>query len=167
MSANAYLILLIAYTSLWLLNNLLVLNNILSLFTDKYSFIYFLRIWDVWFKLNILLPCNVDLYLFSLGYKLRKRGYQYSQPHWYARIAIVISIVPIPSSQSAESIDSCMTIELAQAAGTRPVIKSPHFDLLNPRVSLFGLFRIAHHLAVQDAVKKKKIIINIKKNHNQ
>ena len=144
-----------------------MLNNILSLFIDKYSFIYFLRICDVWFKLNTPLPYIVDLYLFSLGYKFKKRGYQYSQPHWYARIAIVISIVPTPSSQSAESIDSCITIELAQTAGTKPVIKSPHLDLLKPLVSLFGLFLIAHHLAVQEAVKKKKIIINIKKNHNQ
>jgi len=65
------------------------------------------------------------------------------------------------------SVDSFIIIEVAQETGTQAVIKSPHFDLLTPRVSLFGRIRMLHHRTVDKKVIKKKIIMNMKTNHNQ
>jgi hypothetical protein len=58
-------------------------------------------------------------------------------------------------------------MEVAQVTGTVAVIRSPHLDLLTPRVSRLGLIRILHQRSVHKKVKKKKTIIKIKKNHNQ
>jgi len=41
---------------------------------------------------------------------------------------------------------SDIIIEAAHETGTLAVIKSAHFDLLTPRVSLLGLVRKLHHL---------------------
>jgi hypothetical protein len=60
-----------------------------------------------------------------------------------------------------------MIIAVAQDTGTHAVIKSAHFDLLTPRVSLLGLVRKLHHLTTLINVIKKNIIKEIKKNHNQ
>jgi hypothetical protein len=58
-------------------------------------------------------------------------------------------------------------IDTAHVIGTQAVIKSPHFDRLTPRVSRRGLTRMLHHRTVHKNVRKKKIIIQIKQNHNQ
>jgi hypothetical protein len=39
-----------------------------------------------------------------------------------------------------------MMIDIAQETGTQAVIKSAHFDLLTPLVSLLGLTLGLHHL---------------------
>jgi hypothetical protein len=58
-------------------------------------------------------------------------------------------------------------IEVAHETGTVAVIKSPHLDLLTPRVSRTGRCRILHHLNVTRKAKKKKTIINTKINQSQ
>ena len=45
--------------------------------------------------------------------------------------------------------DSVTIIEIAQETGTQAVIKSPHLDLLTPRVSRRGLTRVLHQRIVQ------------------
>jgi hypothetical protein len=47
-----------------------------------------------------------------------------------------------------------MIIEAAQDTGTQAVIKSAHFDLLTPRVSLLGFVRKLHHLTTFIKVMK-------------
>jgi hypothetical protein len=64
-------------------------------------------------------------------------------------------------------VDSLTIIEVAQVTGTVAVIKSPHLERLTPRVSRLGLTRILHQRKVHKKVKKKKTIINIKKNQSQ
>jgi predicted transporter len=76
-------------------------------------------------------------------------------------------VVPKPSENSIASVDSCIIIEVAHEMGTVAVIKSPHFDLLTPRVSLTGLYLTLHHLTVIKNVMKKKTIKKIKKNQSQ
>ena len=58
-------------------------------------------------------------------------------------------------------------IDVAQDTGTVAVIKSAHFDLLTPRVSLRGRILILHHRKMQMKFKKKKTIKKTKINHNQ
>ena len=58
-------------------------------------------------------------------------------------------------------------MDAAQETGTQAVIKSPHLDLLTPRVSRRGLVRILHQRTVHKKVKKKNTIKKMKKNHNQ
>jgi len=58
-------------------------------------------------------------------------------------------------------------IEVAQETGTQAVIRSPHLDLLTPRVSRLGFILMLHHRTVQINVIKKKIIKKTKTNHNQ
>jgi hypothetical protein len=65
------------------------------------------------------------------------------------------------------SVDSLTIIDIAHVTGTVAVIKSPHFDLLTPRVSRRGRIRMLHQRKVHKKVKKKKTIIKIKMNHNQ
>lgn len=56
---------------------------------------------------------------------------------------------------------------MAQETGTQAVIKSPHLDLLTPRVSRRGRIRVVHQRKVDKKVKKKKTIKKMNKNHNQ
>jgi hypothetical protein len=58
-------------------------------------------------------------------------------------------------------------IEIAHETGTQAVIRSPHFDLLTPRVSRRGRIRKVHQRKVPKNVVEKNIIKKIKRNHNQ
>lgn len=58
-------------------------------------------------------------------------------------------------------------IEVAQDTGTHAVIKSAHFDRLIPLVSRRGFTLGLHQRMICTNVIKKKVISEIKKNHNQ
>jgi hypothetical protein len=58
-------------------------------------------------------------------------------------------------------------IEVAHVTGTVAVIKSPHFDLLTPRVSRFGFNLGLHHLRVHKNIIKKNTTKKVNRNHNQ
>lgn len=56
---------------------------------------------------------------------------------------------------------------MAHVTGTQAVIKSPHLDLLTPRVSRRGLVRILHQRSVPKKVIKKNTIKKMNINHTQ
>jgi hypothetical protein len=58
-------------------------------------------------------------------------------------------------------------IDKAQETGTVAVIKSPHFDLLTPRVSRRGWFLMLHHRATHKNEMKKKTIKKTNTNQSQ
>lgn len=58
-------------------------------------------------------------------------------------------------------------IDIAQDTGTHAVMRSPHLDLLTPRVSRRGRTRMVHHRRVEIKLSKKKQIKKINKNHSQ
>lgn len=65
------------------------------------------------------------------------------------------------------SADSLTIIEIAQETGTQAVIKSPHLDLLTPRVSRRGRTLVVHQRTVQTKLIKKKQIKKMNKNQSQ